>query len=70
MLRIVLKNGNVREYKGNQFTDYEWKKKVFVVINGDQWIAMFNWSEVCEVLYLDDPDDEIDYNDFITKESE
>lgn len=54
MLRIVLKDGNIREYKGKQFTDYEWKKEVFIVINGNQWIAMFNWDCVKEVLFLDE----------------
>lgn len=54
MLRIVLKDGNVREYKGESFTDYEWKKEAFVVIKGDQWIAIFNWDSVKEVLYMDE----------------
>lgn len=54
MLRIVLKDGSIREYKGESFTDYDWKPDVFVVIKGNQWIAMFNWSEVREVLYMDE----------------
>lgn len=57
-LRVVLRNGNVREYKKDQFTDYEWVKgEAFVVIKGDQWIAIFNWEEVREVLYLDEPEE-------------
>lgn len=54
MLRIVLKSGDVREYKGSSFTDYDWKPQVFVVLKNDQWIAMFNWDEVREVLFMDE----------------
>lgn len=53
-LRVVLKDGNVREYKHDEFTDYEWKKEVFVVLKANQWIAMFNWDCVKEVLFLDE----------------
>lgn len=53
MLRVVLKNGDVREYSFDEFTDYDWRPEVFIVLKGNQWIAMFNWSEVREVNYLD-----------------
>lgn len=54
MLRIVLKDGSIREYRHNEFTDYDWRKEVFVVLHGNQWIAMFNWECVKEVLFLDE----------------
>lgn len=54
MLRIVLKDGSIREYHNNEFTDYQWQKEIFIVINVNQWIAIFNWDCVREVLYLDE----------------
>lgn len=56
MLRIVLKDGSIREYKGKEFTDYEWKENIFIVLRNNQWIAMFNWNCVREVLFLDEED--------------
>lgn len=53
-LRIVLKNGNIREYHHNEFTDYSWRPDAFIVLNDDQWVAIFNWSEVREALYIED----------------
>lgn len=52
MLRIILKDGGILEYKDDEYTDYNWKKEAFIVINGNQWIAMFNWECVKAVLYL------------------
>lgn len=53
-LRIVLKNGNIREYSSDQFTDYLWKPEIFAVLSDDQWIGIFNWSEVREVMIVDE----------------
>lgn len=54
MLRIVLKDGSVREFNENQYTDYDWKKEAFIVMHENQWIAIFNWECVREVLYLNE----------------
>lgn len=54
MLRVVLKDGSIREYHKNEFTDYDWRKDIFIVLNNNQWIAMFNWDCVKEVLFLDE----------------
>lgn len=52
MLRVVLKDGSIREYSKDDYTDYDWRKEIFIVLNGNQWIAMFNWDCVKEVLFL------------------
>lgn len=51
MLTIIMKDGNIREYKQDEFTDYEWRKEIFIVIKGGQWIGMFNWDSVKEVYF-------------------
>lgn len=51
MLTVVMKDGNIHEYGEKDFTDYEWRKEAFIVIDNKQWIAMFNWDCVKEVIY-------------------
>ena len=51
VLTVVMKDGNIHEYDKNDFSDYEWRKEAFIVINDKQWIAMFNWDCVKEVIY-------------------
>ena len=51
VLTVVMKDGNIHEYDKNDFSDYEWRKEAFIVINNKQWIAMFNWDCVKEVIY-------------------
>ena len=51
MLTVVMKDGNVHKYGENAFSDYEWRKEAFIVINNKQWVAIFNWDCVKEVIY-------------------
>ena len=53
MLTVIMKDGNIREYYESDFTDYEWRKEVFIVINGTQWVGMFNWDSVKEVHFVE-----------------
>lgn len=49
MLVVVMKDGGRREFNKDAYTDYVWRKEAFVVIRGNQWIAVFNWDCVKEV---------------------
>ena len=42
MLRIVFKNGEVISYGEDDYTDYSYDSKCFIVINGQQWIGIYN----------------------------
>lgn len=42
MLKIVFKNGEVIVYQPDQYTDYSYDSKSFIVINGRQWIGIYN----------------------------
>lgn len=53
ILRVVLKDGSVREYLDGEFLDYDWRPEIFIVKNGDRWVAMFNWDCVREALLID-----------------
>ena len=53
MLTVAMKDGNIKEYGLGEFTEYEWRREVFVVIKGAQWIGMFNWDSVKEVHFTE-----------------
>lgn len=46
MLRIVFKNGEVIVYQPDQYTDYSYDSKCFIVIKGRQWIGIYNMDGV------------------------
>lgn len=41
-ITIVFKNGEVVTYTEDEYTDYKYDGKVFVVIRKEQWIGLFN----------------------------
>lgn len=58
LLQISLKRGGLVTYKGSSFTDYMVNNGLFVVINGSQWIGIYNMDCVEYAAYI--PEDRID----------
>lgn len=52
LLQISMKRGDIITYKGSSFTDYMIRDNLFVVINGSQWIGMYNMDCVEWVAYI------------------
>lgn len=50
MLKIVLKNGDIAEWKEEQFTDYKYDGRSFVVINCGQWVGIYNFDCIMYVV--------------------
>ena len=42
VIRIVLKNGMHMSYMPEEYTEYKYDGKYFIVINGAQWIGLYN----------------------------
>ena len=42
MIEIVFKNGDMAHYKPNEYTDYKYDGKYFIVIYEKQWIGFYN----------------------------
>ena len=42
MIEINFKNGEVSHYKDNEYTDYKYDGKYFIVIRDNQWIGFYN----------------------------
>lgn len=42
MIEIVFKNGDMAHYTPDQYTDYKYDGKYFIVIKHKQWIGFYN----------------------------
>lgn len=42
MIEIVLRNGNMAHYNPEDYTDYKYDGKYFIVIYKKQWIGFYN----------------------------
>lgn len=42
MIEIVFKNGDMTNYGPEQYTDYKYDGKFFIVISDKQWIGFYN----------------------------
>ena len=46
MIEIVFKNGDMTHYKPEEYTDYKYDGKYFIVIFEKQWIGFYNLTEI------------------------
>lgn len=42
MIEIVFRNGDMAHYKPDEYTDYKYDGKYFIVIYEKQWIGFYN----------------------------
>ena len=58
MIEITLTSGDVRQWGKDEYTDYDIKGKLFVVINNGQWVGMYALDHIVavEVEVEDEPD--------------
>lgn len=45
-ITIVFNNGHMITYTGDEYTEYKYDGKIFVVIRDTQWIGLFNIDAV------------------------
>ena len=45
-IKIFFKDGKTDEIPSKLYTNYNYDGKLFIVINKEQWIAMYNMDEV------------------------
>ena len=46
MIEIVMKNGDMITYKPEDYTDYHYDRKFFIVTYNKQWIGMYNCDSI------------------------
>lgn len=49
MIQITMVGGNYICWEKEQYTDYIYDGKVFVVIKGSKWIGIYNIDQVKEI---------------------
>ena len=49
MITIDFKNGEICHYRPDEFTDYKYDGRYFIVIKDKQWIGFFNLDELRSV---------------------
>lgn len=43
---ITFKDGDIAHYEPNQYTDYKYDGKYFIVVYNEQWIGFYNLDAV------------------------
>lgn len=46
MINITLTTGAFRQWSPEQYTDYMYDGKCFIVIQGSQWVGIYNMNAV------------------------
>ncbi len=49
MINITLSNGSFIQWNRDEFTDYMYDGKCFIVIKGSQWVGIYNMDFVRSV---------------------
>lgn len=50
MIKITFKNGNVCTWEQNEYTDYKYDGKCFIVARGEQWVGIYNIDSIISVV--------------------
>ena len=45
-ITIVFKDGEICRYSRDEYTDYQYDNKCFIVIHDRQWIGIYNLDEI------------------------
>jgi len=50
MIQITMSNGCYVEWKPEQYTDYMYDGKCFIIIRGEQWVGFYNMDSVRSIV--------------------
>ncbi len=46
MIKIVFKNGTTCKWKNEEYTDYKYDGKCFIVMKEEKWVGMYNMDRI------------------------
>lgn len=50
-IEITFKDGGLRTWDSEDYTDYIFQKpNFFIIINGSQWVGIYNLDEIKEII--------------------
>ncbi len=50
MIKIVFKNGSIAKWHPEEYTDYKYDGKCFIIIKDTEWIAFYNIDSVISII--------------------
>ena len=50
MIQITMTSGVYDEWKPEQYTDYMYDGKCFIIIKGEQWVGIYNLDSVRKIV--------------------
>lgn len=50
MIQITQMNGAYNEWKPEQYTDYMYDGKCFIIMRGEQWVGIYNMDAVRSIV--------------------
>ncbi len=50
MIQITMNNGIYDEWKPEQYTDYMYDGKCFIIIKGEKWVGIYNIDSVRRIV--------------------
>ena len=50
MIKIVLKNGCVVKWTREEYSDYKYDGKCFILIKDERWISFYNMDSVVSII--------------------
>lgn len=50
MIKIIFKNGTVVKWKKEEWTDYKYDGKCFIIIKDEQWVGFYNVGSIVSVI--------------------
>lgn len=50
MIKITFKNGNICTWGKDEYTDYKYDGKCFIVIRDEQWVGIYNMDNIISVV--------------------
>ncbi len=50
MIQITMNSGIYDEWKPEQYTDYMYDGKCFIIIKGEQWVGIYNMDSVRRIV--------------------
>ena len=50
MIRIVMTNGKIFEWKKEEFDDYKYDGKFFIIVRNGEWVGFYNLDHVISII--------------------
>lgn len=50
MIHITMNNGLYNEWKAEQYTDYVYDGKCFIIMRGEQWVGIYNINSIQSIV--------------------